>query len=305
MVMTDVVADDPDGPIAAAANAATGVTGPTRRPLLSWLRDPFLCVATFILIGAISVAITANLIYPTDPLDMVAPALLWPGQDMDYPLGTDALGRDLAAGIVHGARVSLLVGFFAALVGLVIGTTIGALAGYFGGIVDNVLVRLTELFQTIPAILLVIVILAIGDPSVFLIVLSIGLASWPMIARLARSQFMALREADFVMAARGLGYGTTRIIVREILPNALPTIVVATSVLVANGILAEAGLSFLNLGDPNQVSWGSLIGSGRTMLRNEWYLTALPGLAIVLTVLSVNIIGDRLTDILNPRSGAR
>jgi len=116
---------------------------------------------------------------------------------------------------------------------------------------------------------------------------------------------MSLREADFVMAARGLGYGTPRIILREILPNALPTIVVATSVLVANGILAEAGLSFLNLGDPNQVSWGSLIGNGRTMLRTEWYLTALPGLAIVLTVLSINIIGDRLTDILNPRSGAR
>jgi peptide/nickel transport system permease protein len=303
MVMTDIVAENPDRPGAAVA---TSVIDAKRRPLLlTWLRDPFLCLATFILIGVIVVAMAADLIYPGDPLDMVAQPLLWPVQDLNYPLGTDALGRDLASGIVHGARVSLLVGFFAALIGLVIGTTIGALAGYFGGIVDNVLVRLTELFQTIPAILLVIVILAIGDPSVFLIVLSIGLASWPMIARLARSQFMALREADFVMAARGLGYGTPRIILREILPNALPAIVVATSVLVANGILAEAGLSFLNLGDPNRVSWGSLIGSGRTMLRDEWYLTALPGLAIVLTVLSINIIGDRLTDILNPRSGER
>jgi peptide/nickel transport system permease protein len=303
--MTDVVADNSDSPLPASVKAATGIMTAKRRPLLAWLRDPFLCAATMLLIAVIIIAMAAGLIYPTDPLDMVAPALLWPGQDMDYPLGTDALGRDLAAGIVHGARVSLLVGFFAALIGLVIGTTIGALAGYFGGIVDNALVRLTELFQTIPAILLVIVILAIGNPSVFLIVLSIGLASWPMIARLARSQFMALREADFVMAARGLGYGTSRIIVREILPNALPTIVVATSVLVANGILAEAGLSFLNLGDPNQVSWGSLIGNGRTMLRTEWYLTALPGLAIILTVLSINIIGDRLTDILNPRSATR
>jgi len=303
MIMTDVVAENPDGPVAAAA---TSVMAAKHRPLLfTWLRDPLLCIATFVLIGVILAAMAADLIYPGDPLDMVAQPLLWPGQDMNYPLGTDALGRDLASGIVHGARVSLLVGFFAALIGLVIGTTIGALAGYFGGIVDNVLVRLTELFQTIPAILLVIVILAIGDPSVFLIVLSIGLASWPMIARLARSQFMALREADFVMAARGLGYSTPRIIVREILPNALPAIVVATSVLVANGILAEAGLSFLNLGDPNQVSWGSLIGSGRTMLRDEWYLSALPGLAIVVTVLSINIIGDRLTDILNPRSGER
>jgi peptide/nickel transport system permease protein len=303
--MTDVVADTKDSPLSASAKAATGPVSVKRSPLLTWMRDPFLCAATILLITVIVIALAASLIYPTDPLDMVGPALLWPGQDVEYPLGTDALGRDLAAGIVHGARVSLLVGFFAALIGLVIGTTIGALAGYFGGIVDNVLVRLTELFQTIPAILLVIVILAIGNSSVFLIVLSIGLASWPMIARLARSQFMALREADFVMAARGLGYGTSRIIVREMLPNALPTLVVATSVLVANGILAEAGLSFLNLGDPNQVSWGSLIGNGRTMLRTEWYLTALPGLAIILTVLSINIIGDRLTDILNPRSATR
>jgi peptide/nickel transport system permease protein len=300
--MTDVVADQSDGPIPASAKAAASGMHARRRSPLAWLRDPFLCVAMTILTGVISIAMAANQIYPTDPLDMVAQSLLWPGQDMAYPLGTDALGRDLAAGIVHGARISLLVGFFAALIGLMIGTTIGALAGYFGGIVDNVLVRLTELFQTIPAILLVIVILAIGDSSVFLIVLSIGLASWPMIARLARSQFMTLREADFVMAARGLGYGTPRIIVREILPNALPTIVVATSTLVANGILAEAGLSFLNLSDPNQVSWGSLIGNGRAMLRDEWYLAALPGLAIILTVLSINIIGDRLTDILNPRS---
>jgi peptide/nickel transport system permease protein len=271
----------------------------------AWLRDPLLWLAAMALLTVTICALAADVIYPGDPLDMVAPPLLWPGRDLAYPLGTDALGRDLAAGIVHGARVSLLVGTFAALIGLLIGTTIGALAGYFGGLVDNILVRLTELFQTIPTILLVIVILAIGGPSVFLIVLAIGIASWPMIARLARAQFMALREADFVMAARGLGYGTTRIIAREILPNALPTLVVATSVLVANGILAEAALSFLNLGDPNRVSWGSLIGSGRTMLRDEWYLTALPGLAIVLTVLSVNIIGDRLTDILNPRSGVR
>lgn len=271
----------------------------------AYARDPFLWIGVSILALAVVLAVFAGVIYPGDPLDMTGSPLLWPGEDMAHPLGTDALGRDLAAGIVHGSRVSLMVGVCAALLGLVIGTTVGALAGYFGGVVDNVLVRVTELFQTIPTLLLVIVILAIGNPSVPLIVFAIGIASWPMIARLTRSQFMALREADFVMAARGLGYGTPRIILREILPNALPTIVVATSVLVANGILAEAGLSFLNLGDPNQVSWGSLIGAGRTMLRSEWYLTALPGLAIVLTVLSINIIGDRLTDILNPRSGAR
>jgi peptide/nickel transport system permease protein len=300
--MTDMVAPSP---VASAVATTTAAPRKKRRPLPAYMRDPFLWLGAAILLTAVVLALLAGVIFPGDPLDMAGSPLLWPGEDMAHPLGTDALGRDLAAGIVHGARVSLMVGVCAALLGLLIGTTVGALAGYFGGVVDNVLVRLTELFQTIPTLLLVIVILAIGNPSVPLIVFAIGIASWPMIARLTRSQFMALREADFVMAARGLGYGTPRIILREILPNALPTIVVATSVLVANGILAEAGLSFLNLGDPNQVSWGSLIGNGRTMLRTEWYLTALPGLAIVLTVLSINIIGDRLTDILNPRSGAR
>jgi peptide/nickel transport system permease protein len=289
----------------APARADASPPQSARRLALAYLRDPFLWAAVIVLAGIILLAATAPLIYPGDPLDMVDAPLLWPGENWAHPLGTDQLGRDVAAGIVHGARVSLLVGFFAALIGLVIGTAIGATAGYFGGVIDNVLVRITELFQTIPTVLLVIIILAIGDPSVPLIVFAIGIASWPMIARLARAQFMTLREADFVMAARGLGYGTSRIILCEILPNALPTLVVATSVLVANGILAEAGLSFLNLGDPNQVSWGSLIGNGRSMLRSEWYLSALPGLAIVLTVLSVNIIGDRLTDILNPRSGSR
>jgi peptide/nickel transport system permease protein len=289
----------------APAKADAALPRAARRRAPAYLRDPFLWAAVIVLAAIILLAAAAPLMYPGDPLDMVDAPLLWPGDNWAHPLGTDQLGRDVAAGIAHGARVSLLVGCFAALIGLVIGTAIGATAGYFGGVIDNVLVRITELFQTIPTILLVIVIIAIGDPSVPLIVFAIGVASWPMIARLARAQFMALREADFVMAARGLGYGTTRIILGEILPNALPTLVVATSVLVANGILAEAGLSFLNLGDPNQVSWGSLIGNGRSMLRSEWYLSALPGLAIVLTVLSVNIIGDRLTDILNPRSGSR
>lgn len=301
--MTDMAANST---IPSAAATAEIKPAPTKRSAMpTYMRDPFLWVASGVLILSIAIALLADVIYPGDPLDMVASPLLWPGQDMSFPLGTDSLGRDVASGIAHGARVSLMVGFCAAMIGLLIGATVGALAGYFGGAVDDALVRLTELFQTIPALLLVIVILAIGNPSVPLIVFSIGVASWPMIARLTRSQFMTLRDADFVMAARGLGYGTPRIILFEIFPNALPTIVVATSVLVANGILVEAGLSFLNLGDPNQVSWGSLIGSGRTMLRSEWYLTALPGLAIVLTVLSINIIGDRLTDILNPRSGAR
>jgi peptide/nickel transport system permease protein len=197
----------------------------------------------------------------------------------------------------------LLVGVSAAAIGLAIGTLIGAVSGYFGGWVDTVLVRLTELFQTVPTFLLVIVIVAIGQPSDPVIALAIGLAAWPTVARLVRAQFRSLREAEFITAARSLGYAAPRIIFREILPNAMAPIIVTASVMVANAILTEAGLSFLNMGDPNLVSWGSMIGDGRPLLRTAWFLTALPGGAIALTVLSLNLVGDGLNDVLNPRSG--
>jgi peptide/nickel transport system permease protein len=162
--------------------------------------------------------------------------------------------------------------------------------------------RVVELFQTTPTFLLVVVIVAIGEPTLQVIALAIGLASWPTVARLVRAQFRSLREADFVMAARSLGYSNGRIIVQEILPNALPPVVVAASVMIANAILTEAGLSFLNMRDPNIVSWGGMIGAGRDLLRTAWFLTALPGVAIALAVLSLNLVGDGLNEILNPRS---
>jgi peptide/nickel transport system permease protein len=251
------------------------------------------------------VAIVAPWLFPGDPLDMVGIPTLWPGEDPAYPLGTDSLGRDMAAGLAHGARVSLLVGISAAATGLLIGTALGAVAGYCGGWTDNVVVRITELFQTVPAFLLVIVLVSIREPSAPAIALAIGMASWPTVARLVRAQFHSLRNADFVAAALVSGARPSRIIIRHILPNALAPIVVTTSVMVANAILTEAGLSFLNLGDPNLVSWGSMIGDGRQLLRTAWYLTALPGAAIALTVMSINLAGDGLNDVLNPRSGSQ
>ncbi|MFV0298651.1 MAG: ABC transporter permease [Hyphomicrobiaceae bacterium] len=284
---------------------SAGQLARTRRRLMipRSLRDPLFVLSIFVLVLVFAMAILADVIAPVDPLDMVNTPLLWPFQDPASPLGTDQLGRDLFSGIVHGSRATLMVGFSSAFLGFFIGTAIGSISGYFGGLTDTLLMRITEIFQTMPTLLLIIVILAIGDPSIPLIAISIGLAAWPMIARLARAEFRSLREADFVMASKGLGYPTPRIIVREILPNALPSLIVGASVLVANGILLESAVSFLSLGDPNVVSWGSLIGNGRTQIRSEWYLSALPGLATVLTVLSLNILGDRLTDILNPRSG--
>jgi len=267
------------------------------------LANPSFVAGMVLLLAIIAVALGADWLFPGDPQDMVAAPALWPGEDPAFPLGTDSLGRDIASGLAHGALVSLLVGVSAAAIGLAIGMTVGALGGYFDGWVDAVLERVTVLVQTIPTFLLVIVIVAIGQPNARVIALAIGLASWPTVARLVRAQFRSLRHADFVMAARSLGYGTPRIILGEILPNALAPVIVTVSVLVANAILTEAGLSFLNLGDPNLVSWGSMIGDGRTLLRTAWFVAALPGAAIAITVLALNLAGDGLNDVLNPRSG--
>ena len=272
------------------------------RRLRAFLRNPTFVAGLAILSFFVAMALFAGWLFPSDPQDMVAQPLLWPGDDAAYPLGSDSLGRDVLAQLVYGTRASLLVGVASAAIGLAIGMVVGSAAGYFGGRVDTLLMRLVELFQTTPTFLLVIVIVAIREPSLSTIALAIGLASWPTVARLVRAQFRSLRESDFVMAARSLGYSSTRIIVQEILPNALPPVIVAASVMIANAILTEAGLSFLNMRDPNVVSWGGMIGDGREQLRSAWFLTALPGAAIAAAVLSLNLVGDGLNEILNPRS---
>lgn len=266
-----------------------------------FLANPAALAGLVLLAVIAAAALGAPWLFPHDPLDMVGTPLLWPSQDPEFPLGTDTMGRDVAAGLAHGARVSLLVGLAAAALSLTIGVSVGAAAGYFGGWADRVLVRLTELFQTIPSFLLVIVIVAIAQPSVGVIALAIGVSSWPVVARLVRAEFRSLVHAEFVQAARAQGYGHLRIVLAEILPNALPPIIVTTSVLVANTILMESALSFMSLGDPNVVSWGSMIGDAREMLRTAWYLAALPGLSIVATVLALNLLGDAANDAFNPR----
>lgn len=250
-------------------------------------------------------ALLAPALYPEDPLSMVAAPFLWPGEQSGLPLGSDALGRDVLAGILYGGRVSLLVGIASAGVALAVGILVGALAGYCGGGIDRVLIHLVEIVQTPPSFVLLTVIVAIAQPTTTSIVLAIGLTTSPQIARLARAQFRSIREMDYVLAARGVGCGHLRIVLRGILPNAMPPIVATSSVLMASAVLMEAALSFMGLGDPNVVSWGSMIGAGREVLRDAWYLTALPGLAVILTVLSLNLIGDGLNDALDPRLGIR
>ncbi|MDB5724419.1 MAG: Oligopeptide transport system permease protein appC [Novosphingobium sp.] len=243
----------------------------------------------------------APLLFPGDPLAIVAQPFIWPGSDLSHPLGTDSLGRDVLAGIAHGARVSLQVGISATALGLLMGVGVGAVVGYFGGWVDAILSRVVEIFQTLPNFVMLVVIVAIAQPNVATLSFAIAIVTWPTVARLARAEFRSIREKDFVMAARSLGYGHLRIILVEILPSALPPLIVTASIMVASAILMESALSFMGLGDPNVVSWGAMIGSGREYLRSAWYLCALPGLAIMLTVLALNLLGDALNEVLNPR----
>lgn len=264
-------------------------------------RQPSAWVGGVMLLVVVAAALTAGWWFPGDPLEMVGAPYSAPGDDADFPLGTDLMGRDLLAGLLHGARVSLLVGGVAALIALSIGIVVGALAGFYRGKVDAALMRVTEFFQTIPAFLLAIILVAVLQPSLATLVFALGVTSWTGVARLTRGEFLVLREREFVHAAQALGASPLRLMVREILPNALTPIIVSTALLVANAILSEAGLAFLGLGDPNHVSWGSMVGVGREALRTAPYMTALPGAAIMLTVLALNLLGDAFNTALNPR----
>ncbi|MET3927881.1 ABC transporter permease [Devosia sp. 2618] len=271
------------------------------RALRNFLTNPAAIIGVAYL-GFIAVlAVVAPLLFPRDPFAIVGQPLLWPGQLSNFPLGTDGYGRDLLTGLVHGTRVSLLVGLAATALSVSLGLVVGALAGYFGGVTDAILSRITEIFQTLPSFVLLIVLVAITSTSVTMIIIAVGLISWPNIARLVRAEFRSQRQAEFVTAARSLGYGHVRIIFSDILPNALPPIVVTASAMIASAILMESALSFMGFGDPNAVSWGTMIGAGREYLRTSWYLTAIPGFAIVLTVLAMNLVGDAINDALNPR----
>ena len=258
------------------------------------------CLGLGLMAGIVLLAVVGPFVHRTDPWSREGNRFEPPGGR--FVLGTDHQGRDVLAGLVVGAKSSLLVGVAATAMILLIGLTVGIAAGYRGGWLDETLMRITEFFQILPAFLFAMVVVAIFSPWIWTIVLAIGASNWAGTARIIRAQFLSLRERDYVLAARALGVGDLRIIVREILPNALPPVIVAASVMIANAILTEAGLSFLNMRDPNLVSWGGMIGAGRDLLRTAWFLTALPGVAIAAAVLSLNLVGDGLNEILNPRS---
>lgn len=269
------------------------------------LRSRALLLGLLILLAISAAAALANLLYPGDPFDIVGRANLWPGATPAYPLGTDMLGRDIAAGMLHAARISLIVGIGAASVAVLIGTTVGVVSGYFGGWVDDCLMRITELFQTMPSFLFAILLVVILQPSIASIVFAIGITSWPQISRLVRAEALRVRQQDYVSAALTMGLQHPAIIWRHILPNSIAPVIVATSILVAQAILTEASLSFLGLGDPSVISWGSMVGAGRSSLRTAWYMTAVPGFAIFVSVMGFMYLGNGLNDLLNPRTEAR
>ena len=253
-----------------------------------------------ILFTILFMAATAHLFYPEDPFRLVGRPLSGPFEN-GFLLGSDSLGRDVASGIVHGAKTSLLIGLIATLVSIFIGIFFGAFAGYFGGRVDDLLMRITEIFQTIPSFIFAILLVAIMKPSIVSIVIAIAVVSWPGVARLVRGEFLSLKNREFVQACHTIGMSDLRVILREILPNCLSPIIVIGSLMVATAILIESGLAFLGLGDPNIMSWGFQIGAGRTMLRSAWWVCTFPGIAILITVLAINLIGEGLNDALNPR----
>lgn len=257
-----------------------------------------------ILLGVGLVAALAPVVFPFSPWDMQGAPFSPPGED-GFWLGTDSLGRDVAADIAYGSHVSLLIGAVSTLAGLSIGVTLGAAAGYLGGIVDEAVMRFTEFFQTIPSFILAVVLVAILTPSFGSVVLAIAVVSWPPVARVVRAECMTLRTREFVQAAEVLGRSPWSIVLRDILPNALSPVIVLASLMVASAVLLESALSFLGLGDPNLMSWGFMIGAGRSVIRLAWWMSVFPGLAIFLTVLALNLVGDGLNDALNPRVAAR
>jgi peptide/nickel transport system permease protein len=270
--------------------------------LRRFAQDRSALVAAIGLVAAVLAAAGAPLLFTNDAFAMVGRPFVWPGSDPRFPLGTDMFGRDILTGLVYGARVSLLVGLTTATISTALGIAMGVVSGYFGGWTDHVLMRVTELFQTMPPLVFVVTIVTILQPSVLSIVVAIGITSWTQTARLIRAETLRIRESEFVQAAYSLGLAPTRIVVHHVLLNAMSPAIATGTILAGSAILTEAALSFLGLGDPNVMSWGSMIGAGRQVLRTAWYIAAIPGVAIVVTVVAVTALGNGLNLFLNPRA---
>ncbi len=246
-------------------------------------------------------ALSAPFLFPGDPLAIAGAPLTPPFTDPAFPLGTDRLGRNVLAGLFHGAQASLAVGLAAAAVSIIAGALVGTIAGFAGGLVDEALMRVVDAFQTVPGFLLALAFVSVAGASLPVVILAIALGAWTGPARLARAEVLSIRERDYVAAARVIGMHPAEIALREVLPNALPPVLALAAVIVGNAVLIESALSFLGLGDPNIVTWGSMIAEGRNVLRSAPFLSIVPGIGLVVTVLGVYLLAEGLSDALASR----
>lgn len=257
-------------------------------------------VGLYIIIFLMFIAIFANILAPYDFYKLNASERLVHPSNRHF-LGTDNLGRDVLSGIILGSRISLFIGFTSVGISAIIGTIVGSISAYYGGNIDSILMRITELFIVTPTFFLILIIVAIFGSSIWNVMIIIGITSWSGTARLIRGEILSLKNQDFVEAARATGASDLRILFRHILPNAFYPVLVSASMSVAGAILTESGLSFLGLGDPNHITWGQMLNLAQRYLRTAWWVATFPGLAILIAVLSFNLIGDGLSDALNPR----
>lgn len=266
------------------------------------LRNPLSLVGFIIIISVFILAMLAPFIAPYDPNEINVKAILL-GPSIEYWMGTDGLGRDVLSRMLHGGRISLLVGLVAVGISTLIGIILGALAGYYRGWVDTVIMRLVDIMLSIPSFFLILAVIAFLTPSIINIMIVIGLTSWMGVTRLVRAEFLSLSEREFVLASRTLGAKDARLIFTHLLPNSLTPIIVSAVLGVAGAVLMESGLSFLGLGvQAPQASWGNILTDGKEYIQFAWWLSLFPGLAILITVLGYNLLGEGLRDALDPRS---
>jgi ABC-type dipeptide/oligopeptide/nickel transport system permease subunit len=280
---------------------------PNQRLWRKFTRNPVGLIGGLVLLIVIGGAIFADQLAPHEPnrqrlLSRFTPPFWVTGGNFTYPLGTDNVGRDVWSRIIHGSRISLVVGIAAVGVSLLIGVTLGLFSGFLGGRVEAIIMALVDLMLAFPQLILAFAMVAVLGPGIGNIVLVIGLTGWERYARVVRAEVLALREREFVQAARAIGVPTAMIIVRHVLPNTFSSVIVMATLQIAQAILAEAALSFLGLGTGlTYPSWGQMISLGRDYINVAWWISTFPGLAILLTVLAINLVGDRVRDVLDPR----
>ena len=269
------------------------------------LRNPLAFWGLVIIAAVLALALLAPILAPYDPDAIDVKSILLPPSTAHW-MGTDGLGRDVFSRMLFGSRISLLVGFVAVGIATLIGVILGAISGYYRGWVDVLIMRLVDVMLSIPTFFLILAVIAFLTPSIWNIMIVIGLTSWMGVTRLVRAEFLSLREREFVLASATLGARDHRLIFRHLLPNSLTPVIVSSVLGVASAVLVESGLSFLGLGvQPPQASWGNILTEGKEYIQFAWWLSFFPGMAILLTVLGYNLLGEGLRDALDPRTNGK